>query len=70
MLTANGRNDHVTMFSLHLPLAVISFTVKLSSFVLVSKARIILHYSHLCTHSSTENITMNLKFSFCYQRDS
>ena len=47
-LTANGRNDHVTMFTLYLPLAVFSFSVKLSSFALVSKDRIILHYSHLC----------------------
>ena len=30
--TANGRNDHVTMFSIHLPLAVFSFRVKLISF--------------------------------------
>ena len=33
-LTANGRNDHVTMFILHLPLAVFIFSVKLSSFAL------------------------------------
>ena len=50
MLTANGRNNHVTMFILHLPLAVFSFLVKLGSFVLESKARIPLHYSHLCFH--------------------
>ena len=31
--TENGRNDHVTMFILNLPLAVFSFLVKLSSFV-------------------------------------
>ena len=36
-----GRNDHVTMFILHLPLAVFSFSVKLSSLGLASKAKII-----------------------------
>ena len=49
MFMANGRNDHVTMFILHLPLAVFSFSVKLRNFALASKARIILYYSHLCT---------------------
>ena len=39
--TANGRNDHVTMFTLYLPLAVFSFSVKSSSFVLASKVRIV-----------------------------
>ena len=43
---ANGRNDHVTMFILYLPLAVFSFSVKLSIFALASKSRIILHNSH------------------------
>ena len=47
--TANVRYDHVTMFILYLPLAVFSFSVKSSSFALASKARISLHYSHLCT---------------------
>ena len=37
------------MFILYLPLAVFSFSVKSSSFALASKARISLHYSHLCT---------------------
>ena len=41
--TADGRTDHVTMFTLHLPLAVFSFSVKLRSFALASKTRIILH---------------------------
>ena len=49
--TANVRYDHVTMFTLYLPLAVFSFSVKSSSFALASKARIILHYSHFCTHN-------------------
>ena len=40
--TANGRNDHVTMFILYLPLAVFSFSVKLSSFALASKDRTVL----------------------------
>ena len=48
--TANGRNDHVTMFTLYLPLVVFSFSAKLSSFALASKVRIILHYSHPCTN--------------------
>ena len=42
--TANGRNDHVTMFTQHLPLAVFSFLVNFST--LKSKATIILHYSN------------------------
>ena len=46
---ANGNDDHVTMFVLYLPLAVFSFSGKLSSFTLASKFRIILHYCHLCT---------------------
>ena len=46
---ANVRYGHVTMFILYLPLAVFSFSLKSSSFVLTSKARISLHYSHLCT---------------------
>ena len=32
--TAKGRNDHVTMFFLHLPFAGFSFSVKLSSLAL------------------------------------
>ena len=47
--TANVRYDHVTMFILYLPLAIFSFSVKLSSFASASKARISLHYSHLST---------------------
>ena len=49
MFKANG-NDHVIMFILLLPLAVFSFLAKFGSFALASKARITLHYSHLCTH--------------------
>ena len=48
----NGRNDHVTMFILHLSLAVFSFSVKLSSFALASKVRICLLYSHPCSNFS------------------
>ena len=48
--TANGRNDHVTMVILHRPLAVLSFSVKLSCFALASKDRISLHHSHLCPY--------------------
>ena len=39
-----------TMYILHFPFAVFSFSVKLSSLALASKVRIILHYSHLCIH--------------------
>ena len=46
--TANSRNDHVTMFILHLPLAVFSFSAHLSSFALGLRVRNILHYSQLC----------------------
>ena len=48
--TANGKNDHVTLLTLSLALAVFSFIVKLSCLGLASKVRIILHYSHLCTN--------------------
>ena len=44
------RSEHVTMFTLYLPLAVFSFSIKLSRFALASKVRIILrYYFHLCT---------------------
>ena len=62
--TANGRNDHVTMFFLHLPLAVFSFSVKMISFALATKARIILHYSHLRTHFFKKTVTGISRFSF------
>ena len=39
--TAKGRNDHVTMFILHLPHAVFSLSVKFSSFASELKARIV-----------------------------
>ena len=68
--TANCRDDHVTMFTPHLPLAVFSFSEKLSSFALASKARIILHYCHLCTHFFQENRNANLTFAVCRKRDS
>ena len=44
-------HDHVALAILHLPLAVLVLVkLKLSSFPLASKARIILHCSHLCTY--------------------
>ena len=67
--TTNGRNDHVTMFNLYLPLAVFSFSVKLSSFTLAANVRIILHYSHPCTDFE-EKLTANLTFAVCRKRDS
>ena len=54
-LTGNGRNYHVTMFILNLPLAAFSFLEKLSSFALASKARISLHFSLLRTLSRKRN---------------
>ena len=47
---ANGGIDHMTMFTVYLPLAVFRFSVKVSSFALASKVRIIVRYSHLCTN--------------------
>ena len=59
MYTANDRNDHMTMFILHFPLAVFTYSVILSSFALASKARIILHFSHLYNYSFfQENIKL------------
>lgn len=43
----------MTMFTMYSPLSVFRFSVKLSSFALASKARIVLHYSHLCSISLT-----------------
>ena len=59
--TANGKRKyyHVTMFILHLPLAVFSFSVKSSSFALASKARISLHSLF------QGNINANLTFAAC-----
>lgn len=57
--TAAG-NDHMTMFIFHLPLAVSSFSVKLSSFALASRARIVLHYSHPCTNMNLTLAILNL----------
>ena len=59
------------MFTLCSPLAVFSFSVKLSSFVFASKTRIILHYSHLCTPAFfQENTNVNLTFAVCRKRAS
>ena len=40
LLLRQTTNGHVTMIILHLPLAVFSFSVKLSSFALTRKAKI------------------------------
>ena len=45
MFTANGGSVHMT--HVYHTIAVFSFSVKLSSFVMASKAIIILHCSHL-----------------------
>ena len=42
--TANGRSDHVTMFSPRLPLNVCRFQMKVSSFALFINTRIIFLY--------------------------
>ena len=60
---AEMTEDLVIMFTLYLPLAVFSFSVKLSSFTLVSKAEIILYFSHLCNRFFQENIRVNLTFA-------
>ena len=43
--TANGRSDHVTMFTPCLPLTVCRFYMKVDSFALAINTRIILHNS-------------------------
>ena len=48
-----------TMFIAHLPVPVFSFSVKLSGFTSASKARIILHYFHLCAHFFQDNVNAN-----------
>ena len=50
MFMPNGRNDHVTTFSLYFPLTVFRFSINLSSLALASKAKLILYSSHLCTN--------------------
>ena len=68
--TADGRNDHVTMFSLHLPLAVFTFLVKLSTFAIASKclakcfALVSTMYSFF-----QENINANLTFAVCRKQN-
>ena len=49
---ADGRNDHVTVFILHLSLAIFSFSKKISNFALASKAILkeLKGFSHLCTY--------------------
>ena len=56
--TANGKNDHVTMFNFHLPLTVSSISV--SGLAFAFKARTILRYSYLCTRFFEENIDANI----------
>ena len=45
--TANGRSDHVTMFSPRLLLTVYCFLVMVSSFMFARSTRIILYYSRI-----------------------
>ena len=61
MFTANGkcRNDRDHVFLLHLPFADFGFSEKLSSFMLASKTRIILHcYSF---HSFAKKTNFHMK---------
>ena len=53
----------MTMFILHFPLAVFSFSVKLSSFTLAPEARNCLHNTHLCTDFFQEKINANITFA-------
>ena len=46
-----------------LSLAVFSFLIKISNFVLAQKARIILHFCHLRTNFFQENENANLTFA-------
>ena len=59
----------MTMFILHMPLVVFSFSVELSSFALASKTRIILHYSHLCAHFLRRVPTFGTAHASCASRD-
>ena len=47
--TGNGKSDHVTMISSHLPLTLCRFLVKVSRFVFAINTRIILHYFLMLT---------------------
>ena len=60
MFAANGRNDHVTMFILHLPLAVFSLSVKLSIFAFSVQNYFALFSSVYIFFQ--ENINTNLTF--------
>ena len=74
--TVNSRNDHVTMFVLHLKprsLFSVSRHLKLSSFELASKDRIILRYFHRCTYYYfffQESVNANLTFFVYRKQDS
>ena len=57
------------MFTLHLSLAVFSFSVKLRSFASTWKARIALYCSHICTFFFKKT-NENLTFADCLKRHS
>ena len=68
METANGKDDHVTTFILHLPLAVFSFSVKLSSFVLASKVSLFCSILSR-THFLKKALTRVSRLPFCRKRN-
>ena len=68
--TVNGNNDHVTMLTLYKQLPVFSFSVKLSSFALAIKIRIILHYSPICVLIFSRKHIAKSHISVCHKSDS
>ena len=66
---ANGRSDHVTMFSPRLPLTVCRFEMKVSSFALDIKTTItFLYLCNLIIYLVRENVNVNLTFAVCRKR--
>ena len=66
--TANGRNDHVTMFTLNLPLAVFSFSKKIEYFgVSIKGHNYLLLFSSMYSFFQ-ENINANLTFAVSRKR--
>ena len=69
---SKGQTAEMTVFTLYLLHTFLSHSVKLSTFGLASKARTILHYSHLSTKHKHEShvckfaLNAVLNFSFRY----
>ena len=66
---ANGRNDHVTMFILCLPLALFQFLRKIECFCVRIKGQNYLVLFSFTFSYFQENINANLMFAVCRQRD-